>query len=287
MVFADTMRAARSNGKRAVARMARRVLPRTTVRLTHVEPDIRLTVNLRRHVMFWSQGLSRFEPSSVRVLRAAVERGDVVLDAGANIGFFTTLFSRWVGGEGRVLAVEPEPENLALLRRNLEDNGCRNVTVCDCAVGEQSGVAQFSLDEATGATGHLGHTPTAGEVAVGSGRIRVVETRVDTIDSLVESNRLRPQVIKMDIEGGEAGALLGASRTLAEYRPILVSELTGERGPEAMTLLDRLGYWMADLESGQVVERERRPFMIVAIPSEVRKGGRSQAILKALSGVSA
>src|SRR4051812_18798477 len=164
MTLMDTLRQARGSGKKTVARLARRVLPRSTVRLSHLEADLRLTVNLRRHVMFWTGGLDRFEPRSVKVLRAAVRPGDVVYDVGANIGFFATLFSRWVGAEGRVFAVEPEPENLALLRRNLESNRCGNVTVCDCAVGARRGVSHFSMDEATGATGHLGRSATAGEV---------------------------------------------------------------------------------------------------------------------------
>ncbi|MEJ7638765.1 MAG: hypothetical protein WKF75_12515 [Singulisphaera sp.] len=74
VAFAQTWMQARGRGKTVVARMARRVIPRTTVSLAHVEPDVRLTVNLRRHVMFWTGGLAKFEPYSVRVLRAAVER---------------------------------------------------------------------------------------------------------------------------------------------------------------------------------------------------------------------
>jgi FkbM family methyltransferase len=282
MTLMDTLRNARGSGKKTVARLARRVLPRTTVSLSHVEPDLRLTVNLRRHVMFWSGGLSRFEPSSVQVLRAAVRPGDVVLDVGANIGFFATLFSRWVGDEGRVLAVEPEPENLVLLRHNLAANRCGNVTVCDCAVGATSGMAQFSMDSATGATGHLGQSATAGEIAVGTGQVRVIETRVETIDSLVESQAASPRVVKMDIEGGELAAMEGAALTLSRHRPVVVSELTGDLGPDAVDVLGRQGYRMWDLESGRPLGDGRFPFMIVAIPEEEIAGRRSELIQEAL-----
>src|SRR5947209_8749833 len=126
MTLANTWQQARGRGRKAFARLARRVLPRTTVTLAHVEPDLRLTVHLRRHVMFWSGGLAQFEPYTVKILRAAVHQGDTVFDVGANIGFFSTLLSRIVGEAGRVLAFEPEPENLALLGTNLGANGCRN-----------------------------------------------------------------------------------------------------------------------------------------------------------------
>jgi FkbM family methyltransferase len=282
MTLMSTWRQARGSGKKTVARLARRVLPQATVSLAHLEPDLRLRVNLRRHVMFWSGGLARFEPSSVEVLKAAVRPGDVVFDVGANIGFYSTLFSRWVGAGGRVYAIEPEPENLAMLRYNLEANRCENATVCDCAVGVTGGVAHFSLDAATGATGHLGRSATAGEVAVGTGRVQVIETRVATLDDLVACHDAAPRVVKLDIEGGELDALRGAARTLDGHRPVVVSELTGDGGPAAVEFLGRHGYRMWDLESGRPLGDGPHPFMIVAIPDETLAGERSLAIRRAL-----
>ncbi|MEJ7638766.1 MAG: FkbM family methyltransferase [Singulisphaera sp.] len=206
----------------------------------------------------------------------------MVLDVGANVGFFATLFSRWVGDDGRVLAVEPEPENVALLRRNLIDNGCRNATVCECAVGATRGVAHFSLDESTGSTGHLGISPTAGESAVGTGKVQVIPTDVETIDDLVAAHAVTPNVMKMDIEGGEARALEGASRTVAECRPIVVSELTGERGPEAASWLASHGDRRWDLESGRVATPAEHPFMVVAIAEEAVDCARARRVLDAL-----
>ena len=285
VAFAQTWRQAQGRGKQAVARMARRVLPRTTVGLAHVEPGIgRLTVNVRRHVQFWSGGLATYEPYCVRLLKAGIEPGDVVLDVGANIGFFSTLFSRWVGEGGRVFSVEPEPENLALLRRNLVDNDCSNVTVWGCAVGAARGVAHFSVDEATGSTGHLGDSPTAGESAVGTGKLQIIEIGVETLDSLVAAHAAKPNVIKMDIEGGEARALEGASRIIAECRPVVVSEVTGDGGPKVLAWLAWNGYRMWDLESGRPVTADEHPFMIVAIPEEALDGARARRILDVLRG---
>lgn len=263
-----TWRSARGRGKKAAARLARRVLPPAPVRLAHVEPGLTLTVNLRRHVMFWSGGLARFEPYTVAALRAAVEPGDTVLDVGANIGFFSTLLSRLCGPTGRVLAFEPEPANLALLRTNLAANGCANVTVVPCAAGAEAGTGTFSLDDATGATGHLGGDPTAGELAVGTGRLRLIETPVETIDGVVARGGVVPDVIKMDIEGGEIHALAGAPETLGRHRPIVFSELTGESGVDVVALLAGHGYALWDLETGRPVAAGDRPFMVAAVPAE-------------------
>lgn len=280
----NTWKVVQGRGKRAMARMARRILPRTTIRLSHVEPGVTLKVNLRRHVMFWSQGLARFEPSTVRAIRAAIREGDQVLDVGANIGFFSTLLSRWVGETGRVLAVEPEGENRGMLRGNLESNGCRNVTICECAVGATPGLAEFSIDAATGATGRLGAEPTASEIAVGTGKVHVVETRVETLDSLCTAYQITPSFVKIDIEGDEIKALEGATHILRTARPIIVSELSGLGGAEVLSLLTRENYKMWDLETSRSVDPEDRPFMIVAIPQEEEQGERARKI-KAAIGV--
>ena len=270
--------------KRAVGRLARRVLPGKNVTLAHVDPKLTLTVNLRRHVMFWSGGLAKFEPHTVTALRAAVVPGDTVLDVGANIGFFTTLLSTLVGPDGLVIAFEPEAENLKLLRTNVARNDCRNVEVVPAAVGAAAGLAPFSVDASTGSTGRLGEGLTAGELAVGSGPGQpvIVETRVETIDAVVAERKVVPAVIKMDIEGGELDALTGAETTLAEHRPIVITELGGDRGSEVIAKLDALGYRMRDLESGRGVAPGDSAFMVVAIPAERAHGERSVAILKAL-----
>src|SRR5690606_2486426 len=71
-----------------------------------------------RHVSaaLWRDGC--WEALESRVLRAALAPGDAVLDAGANIGYFTLLAARAVGVTGRVYAFEPEPDNHALLAAN-------------------------------------------------------------------------------------------------------------------------------------------------------------------------
>ncbi len=282
MNLTSTLKDARGRGKKAVARLARKVLPSTTVTLAHVEPGLRLTVNLRRHVMFWSGGLARFEPFTVNALRAAIEPGDTVFDVGANIGFFATLLSRLVGPAGRVFAFEPEPENLAMLRANLARNACENVKVEALAVGARPGTATFSLDETTGSTGYLGGEATAGELAVGTGKVRLIEIPVETIDGLTTRLGIAPALIKMDIEGGEFQALEGADLTLTRHRPIVISELAGNQGAAVIRLLAARDYRMWDLETGRPVVPDLPPFMIVAIPTGAAHGERARRLLKTI-----
>jgi hypothetical protein len=75
-----------------------------------------------------------YEPDVSHILGKVLREGDVVIDVGANIGFFTVLASLLVGPAGRVVAFEPEADNLARLRANLAHNVCKNVTVIEKAV---------------------------------------------------------------------------------------------------------------------------------------------------------
>nr|WP_148590313.1 FkbM family methyltransferase [Aquisphaera giovannonii] len=287
MATQETIREIRTAGRRFIGRLARGMLPQRTLSLRHVEPGLRLTVDLRRNLMFWWGGLGRFEPYSVSVFRAAIRPGDVVVDVGANIGFFTTLFARLAGPGGRVVAFEPDPDNLRLLRGNVASlTGAAEVTLIEAAVGAERGTASFSFDRATGATGHLGATATMGGTLYGDGTPQVKETPVETVDAVADRLGVRPAVIKLDIEGGELDALRGARSTLVAHRPVVVSELGGEGGREVLSLLESAGYRLWNLETGRSVpDQDPSPAMAVAIHESCVDDDRGRRIRDALAAL--
>jgi FkbM family methyltransferase len=138
----------------------------------------------------------------------AVKPGHTVYDIGANVGFYTLLASRLTWPGGRVIAFEPWGPNLAFLRRHVEMNRLANVTVMSAAVGERPGTLRF----APGIAGSLGHLSASG----------TIEVPVVGIDAFVAAGTAPPpDVIKMDIEGGEVDALRGAANVLATAKPVL------------------------------------------------------------------
>jgi FkbM family methyltransferase len=117
-----------------------------------------------------------------------LRKGDRVLDAGANIGDFTVLAARKVGPSGLVVAMEPEPDNFAILTRNIKLNGVTNVRTVQAGLWDREGHA--SLDGT-----HQG----ASLSDVGTGRVRTL-----TVEGTLREARMNDfDVIKMDIEGGE------------------------------------------------------------------------------------
>ncbi|MGH9419338.1 MAG: FkbM family methyltransferase, partial [Thermoanaerobaculia bacterium] len=83
--------------------------------------------------------LGTYEQHVQALFRKALRSGSVVLDVGANVGFFTLLASKLVGSSGHVYAFEPFPRNLYFLERHIHMNGLSNVTVQSIAITSQSG----------------------------------------------------------------------------------------------------------------------------------------------------
>lgn len=251
-------------------------VPNIGLRLRHVEPGVFLQVRLREHLGFVTRGCRSYEANYVAALRALIRPGDAVFDIGANIGFYSVLFSRWVGPQGRVVAFEPDPHNLSLLRKNLEVNRCGNVIVRDVALGNIAGEASFSVDRFTGSTGHLGPGPTYADSLFGNGDQVTLKVKTNTLDEEMESHS-PPALLKLDIEGGEFDVLRGGPRLLDRHRPLVVSEMSSwndnagglaNRPAQATEFLYDHGYKVWDLDTGQVLFPGAAVWMILGVPLE-------------------
>lgn len=161
-----------------------------------------------------------YSEAEVELWRKIIRPGWRVVDAGANVGYFTMALAHLVGPTGRVWAFEPFAPNIKLLRINTRK--LKNVTVDERALHDVPGVELPipTLDELRAAP----HVLNYGGVSATWGDGRVLAT---TLDEAIEGD---VDFIKMDIEGGEVAALEGASRLLSK-RPILyLEEHPGNRG---------------------------------------------------------
>jgi FkbM family methyltransferase len=141
-----------------------------------------------------------------------VHPGDVVLDCGAHVGAFTR--EALALGAGLVVAIEPMPQNIECMRRNLAD---------EIAAGRVILFAKGVWDKDDVLTVQVDPDSSGGNTFVRSeGLERGADLPLTTIDEVVAELRLpRVDFIKMDIEGAEQKALAGASQTIQRYRPRL------------------------------------------------------------------
>ena len=130
----------------------------------------------------------------------------IVVDIGANIGYYSIIAAKRVGEEGKVFAYEPENENLILLEKNIEINSFNNIIAIKVALSNQFGTSKLYLTEDNKGTHSLiDNRQTNNSVAVGT----------DTLDhSLEQFGFPKIDLIKMDIEGAEILALDGFKRVI-------------------------------------------------------------------------
>jgi FkbM family methyltransferase len=152
--------------------------------------------------------LGGFEPAKMALAVSLTSRDDLAIDIGANVGVYTLLFSRAVGTGGRVIAIEPNPDNLVFIRHHLMLNAIDNVTVIAAAVADRVGTVSFDCSD----NSSTGRIDTHGALAV----------PCVTVDDVIDQFRGRASVIKIDVEGGELNVLKGAAATLTNHRPVVL-----------------------------------------------------------------
>ncbi len=189
------------------------------------------------------------------MLTARLRPGGVFLDVGSSVGFFALLGARLVGASGVVVAFEPQPRAAASVRRNAELNGFDNVEVVESAVS--SGVGEVLFEDVGKATAHIAHGRPS------SGGHRVSATSLDAF--LSARDELRPDLVKIDVEGHEHDVLLGMRTTLRELKPALVIECHDRPG-ELVDLLEAAGYSISVLGSDAPVRDAPASAHVLAFP---------------------
>jgi FkbM family methyltransferase len=166
-----------------------------------------------------------WEAQVTAAFKAILGRGDVCVDVGANIGYFTLLASRLVGPDGHVYALEPSPESQVTLAANLELNGAKNVTALGVAAGDTDGEAEF-YEAHPRNRGASSLRPASAEGDAVERTARSVEVR--RLDSVVSDDHLsRLKLVKIDVEGHELEVMRGLEPLLLRgSRPSIVVELT-------------------------------------------------------------
>jgi FkbM family methyltransferase len=131
-------------------------------------------------------------------------KGWVVVDGGAHMGLYTIRAASMVGAEGKVIAVEPDARNFAILERNIKANGLTNVLAVKAALANEVGVGKLSTTRMS-TTHYLADLESPGSIAI----------QTLTLDSLLQQSGLgRVDLIKLDVEGAELRVLEGAKNTL-------------------------------------------------------------------------
>jgi len=190
--------------------------------------DARETVsNFLRAYGIWQRPVSNF-------LVGYLDEGDIFVDVGANIGYFTVLAGLCVGAAGRVHAVEPDADNAALLARNVALNGLSNVQLHRTAVSDHCGEAP--LFRGTSNSG-------AHSLLRKNGLTAGPSVPVVTLDRLLHAEP-RIKLLKIDVQGAEMSVLRGLAERLTakDARPAIIMEFSPADLARADELAELFGF---------------------------------------------
>jgi FkbM family methyltransferase len=190
-----------------------------------------------------------YEPNVTAVFLQRLRPGMHVLDIGANIGYYTMLSASLITSSGSVTAIEPNPDSTKLLEASRRANSFDNVIVHQVAAGREPGLLVL----------HGSYSDAMTTAAPDDAAALISSTTVPCfrVDDLVPRNK-NIDFVKIDVQGAEYNAMLGASELLRRCHPTIVSEfspdvmpgISGVDGPHYLRFLVGLGYTMAIIEGG-------------------------------------
>lgn len=192
-------------------------------------------------------GLLRDDPEYAchYYVRRFVERGDTVIDIGANLGYYTVLFARWTGPEGQVYSVEPVPLFREVLRRNARSFS--QVEVVPYALGNESATVQMGVPEAAAPHRHgMTRILPSEEQATFEAEVRPPIS--------VFGDLARLDYVKCDIEGHEGTVLPAMTALLREHRPTVQVEVADDNRRSIYQMMEELGYRAYFVEGDELVE---------------------------------
>jgi FkbM family methyltransferase len=159
-----------------------------------------------------------FEAGPIERLQEVIPNGSVVIDVGANIGFFSLRFAQWVGGDGEVISIEPEDHNYETLIQALKREGLfGNVRALKAVAAAKAGTMFLEINQLHPADHKLSRDGTG---------VPVEAVRLD--DLVQDKGILRPSLVKIDVQGAEMLVLQGAAEILKLSAPALFVELQEE-----------------------------------------------------------
>lgn len=227
-----------------------RLLPKTPYARFEVQGHD-MVVKMQRNMIQSMYYRGVYEPETTEYMRQNIKAGDVVVDVGANVGYFTLIMARLVGPKGVVYAFEPSDELRKILRRNVVSNGYKDrVNIIPFAVTDFIGTAKFFVNRGHGQSSLQ---PRKGTIDI----VEVQTTTLDTILACLAGVRL----VKIDVEGSEIDVIRGLRQTMKRLpnMDVVFEFLPSHTGFSWLELEKAMrGYVLSGLDHNMIARSDRQ-----------------------------
>lgn len=200
-----------------------------------------------------------YELFEAKAIANLVRQGWIVWDCGIYLGYYTNLFARLVGKQGRVVAFEPDPRNVQRTKANLSRNHFQNVDFVEAAIGAPATNINFIISENTNSHidgAYIGDSYS--DYGTRERRDKLTRVRSMSLDEAYLDPAIpAPKLIKIDIEGAELQALKYMDHIARELRPLIILELHNpECDAAAWAFAREFNYSLQSLNTGKTILHE-------------------------------
>ncbi len=192
------------------------------------EFDIRFPI---RYYRYYEDG---YEKDTFSYFEKIIKPNDTILDIGAHIGLFSVFFSKKLSDKGRVICFEPTPGTFQILEKTAELNDLKNCTLVNAAIADKSGSLNFNL------TSSDGEGSNANSLVHTERTVNVTKVKVFSIDDYRRAEKLKINILKIDVEDYELNALIGAKETFDQDKPSGILALHPESIKELGQTLEQI-----------------------------------------------
>ena len=203
------------------------------------------------------------EPDVQHAIQAAIRPGAVIYDIGAHVGVMSLGAALLVGDSGRVVAFDGDPENIARLQEHRARNGLEaRLRIVHAAVWSRTASDGISFRRGAPARSQGGVEADGNRPVLGSGA--VIHVPAVTLDDFVAAGEPPPDLIKIDVEGGEYEVLRGGARLFAKHRPLIIAEVHHQQAAE------QIAAWLHEHQyrAQWNIPKENFPRRLFAWPAE-------------------
>ena len=184
-----------------------------------------------------------YEPNQTEIVKKYVHEGDIVVDIGAHVGYYTLLMAQLVGKNGKVYSFEPDPVNFQLLKKSVEINGFENVVLIQKAVSNITDKVKLFLGDNDSAINRIY------DAKLGDAK-ESIDVESVTVDEYFKENDELINFIKIDSEGSEVKIINGMKQFLSrnqelvmmtEFFPFLIKK-SGDEPNQYLKSLEKSGF---------------------------------------------
>ncbi len=214
------------------------------LRLARVLPPVCLRALRRRYYLHIVRNYAESDWEWSTYIKPLVPSGSQVLDIGANVGYLSGLFARWVGPTGHVTSVEPIPATNDALTYSMKRLFPKTVTTLQCCVSASPGEVTMSVPSYTSGRENYYESRIVDSTTANPGHSYTVQAT--TLDLIIPRLHPVPSFVKIDVEGHELAVIQGGANYLSIHHPPLLIEVNDnpdEPGTPASLLFTTLKDW--------------------------------------------